>query len=77
MTLADDLVRAAAEAIRRRNVRPWKHSETEQYRLEGADVVVAVLKRLSEECQTGTLWRFVDAAGFAHLAHQIEEADRG
>lgn len=80
MTLAEELVRAAAERMAEQHQEAAAASGLPPFLTantlapQAAVAVVAVLKRLSQECQTGVLWRFVDAAGFAHLAHQIEPA---
>lgn len=66
MTLAEDLVTAAAQAIR-------GHVRPEEWAREVAQLaVVAVLNRLADECRRGPNWRFVDLPALVNLAHQVE-----
>lgn len=66
MTLAEDLVTAAAQAIR-------EHVRPEEWAREVAQLAVAaVLNRLADECRRGPNWRFVDLPALVNLAHQIE-----
>lgn len=76
MSLADDLVTDVAEHLA---FGPGLHAESRddtqrlaEFLPDAASLTAVVLRRLGDECRRGTLWRFVDAAGFALLTSQIE-----
>jgi hypothetical protein len=80
VTLAEDLVTAAAQAIRRRNARPWRHSDAVQHAsLQGQDATVAVLRGLATYRGDGppVQWDFYNRPDLVRLADEIEGGRRG